>query len=581
MKAPSTRLTPIHKNTLSDYTKTSRLVATTSTVAHNKPSSFPDMAPVCNRFVQNAWKKDMCSNCFRSKLEHIDTRIIHKETKKLPGPVRGIIKSGKKDAKKRAVSFSPNPVEVIGHGGEEWSDDEGVDEGNSSASSSEDDSVVPDDDKELERITKFNTDHNTNLLIQNSTEKRRTFTQLMLGKAQVDSEGNKQTLLVSVTPFGQEESKEKKVMKSHIPIAKNKEVLVEKKPNVVLTSYTKNVKEEVEKGKDEVDKKEEEVKEQVVEETKEIVEEVLEKEACPEIEELVEEPVKDVIKPASTINCELVKSRTELTIQLAPVLNDDILVKEDVVESDESCESIGILPKETREQAGEPDGRADPDIVNEPPALPLTPPPPLLNPRISFLHGSPKQDKPKVPSKPEKVLQLFKKATELPPIDPNKTPNKRRAPNPPPSPVPEQFPRSASLPEAVPPPEPAPRRTLSQENLLELDPTTKKPDKSTKSKFSLKKLLLRTNKPQDKTPQPPHLKPRLVIVHPLDLNGPLEVLKDDQPTPPAPPPRNLSNPQPNSPKPSPPPPKSEQIKQLQQQPSPPPLTVSHFHVFNF
>lgn len=29
------------------------------------------MSTQCNRFVQNAWKKELCSNCFKSKEEHV------------------------------------------------------------------------------------------------------------------------------------------------------------------------------------------------------------------------------------------------------------------------------------------------------------------------------------------------------------------------------------------------------------------------------------------------------------------------------------------------------------------------------
>lgn len=28
------------------------------------------MSTQCNRFVQNAWKKELCSNCFKPKEEH-------------------------------------------------------------------------------------------------------------------------------------------------------------------------------------------------------------------------------------------------------------------------------------------------------------------------------------------------------------------------------------------------------------------------------------------------------------------------------------------------------------------------------
>lgn len=69
--------------------------------------------------------------------------------------------------------------------------------------------------------------------------------------------------------------------------------------------------------------------------------------------------------------------------------------------------------EESRELAGEPDGRADPDELAEPPALPRSPPP-IVDPRPSFLHAltqvnalrKPQGDKPKIPVKPStKVLQ--------------------------------------------------------------------------------------------------------------------------------------------------------------------------------
>jgi hypothetical protein len=70
--------------------------------------------------------------------------------------------------------------------------------------------------------------------------------------------------------------------------------------------------------------------------------------------------------------------------------------------------------EESRELAGEPDGRADPDELTEPPALPCSPPP--VDPRPSFLHAisqtsasalrKPPGDKPKIPVKPStKILQ--------------------------------------------------------------------------------------------------------------------------------------------------------------------------------
>lgn len=113
---------------------------------------------------------------------------------------------------------------------------------------SEEDAIVNgDDDKELEKLTKSNTELNANIAPATTTDRRRTFTQLMLGQPQKDSEGKKQTLLVSVTPFGQDDGDRTPTRRlakstvSHIPIAKNnKDLLVESRPKVVLTGYTKN-----------------------------------------------------------------------------------------------------------------------------------------------------------------------------------------------------------------------------------------------------------------------------------------------------------------------------------------------------
>jgi len=77
--------------------------------------------------------------------------------------------------------------------------------------------------------------------------------------------------------------------------------------------------------------------------------------------------------------------------------------------------------EESRELAGEPDGRADPDELTEPPALPCSPPP--VDPRPSFLHAlsqtialrKPPGDKPKIPVKPStKILQATPRRNVLP-----------------------------------------------------------------------------------------------------------------------------------------------------------------------
>jgi hypothetical protein len=64
---------------------------------------------------------------------------------------------------------------------------------------------VYEDDEELQRVTKTNTEFNTNngnLLGDPTANIKRSFAALKLGAPQKDSAGKKQTLKISVTPFG-------------------------------------------------------------------------------------------------------------------------------------------------------------------------------------------------------------------------------------------------------------------------------------------------------------------------------------------------------------------------------------------
>lgn len=87
------------------------------------------MAPTtqCPRFVQNAWKKDLCSNCFKSKEEHAAVLQTIKSIPTTPPrllnnipPAKSIIKttfssssSSSKKNKKKAVNFPSEVCEVI------------------------------------------------------------------------------------------------------------------------------------------------------------------------------------------------------------------------------------------------------------------------------------------------------------------------------------------------------------------------------------------------------------------------------------------------------------------------------------
>lgn len=630
------------------------------------------MSAICQNFVQNAWKKELCSNCFKSKDEH----IIPNKLKPLPPAdktVESIIKSNKTKPK-RSVCFTNQLSEVIGYGGEDWASD--TDDNSSIDDSPEKDFETEEeeeDEEELCKLTKANTDFNTNSLAD-VVEVKKSYTQLMLGKPQVDADGRKQTLLVSVTPFGQENSRKYgNKQASHIPIARNnKEVIAEtKSPNIVLKSYTKSVLQNVaneekslldeitetlengtnpiqimsrKKKEDEVaNNKDENEKENANKEnTNENADTKVNKTNSPERKNgLNRNPVilkRDQEKPViSTAKIELMNTRNskyskvdnskifnrtvstteKADVSAKPEIKEEGTIVKDIAKTeiaitDNDCKlaetssteseisekhqtnglphppkfNVALYPQ-SREQAGEPDGRADPDTPTEPPALPLTPPPPLEM-QSSFLHGTPPQsyEKPKLASKPVVTTFARKSLDESQPLETNKSPpveivekvkltqqdsnsseslrnvnNKRRAPQPP-----EEtsllYTRNSSVPmnldcpvvkekekrdraSSCSPklrsedglqeesnyasiPEPVPRKSLS----MSIDNLVEEKQKEKKGRFSLKKFLRISNsskhvpklqneitKSEDIHDGPPHVKPRLVIVHPLDLSG--------------------------------------------------------------
>lgn len=168
----------------------------------------------CPRFVQNAWKKDLCSNCFKSKEEHAavlkTVKVIPTSPLKvtLAAPAKSIIKVSfpptKKSSKKKSVNFPKEVSEVIGYGGE-WSGSEASDDDDDIPDMPAGKEIVYEDDENLLRLTKNNTEfnmNNGNLLGDPASNIKRSFAALKLGAPQKDSAGNKQTLNVSVTPFG-------------------------------------------------------------------------------------------------------------------------------------------------------------------------------------------------------------------------------------------------------------------------------------------------------------------------------------------------------------------------------------------
>ncbi|XP_037940903.1 uncharacterized protein LOC119673878 isoform X1 [Teleopsis dalmanni] len=196
---------------------------------------------ICPHFTQNAWKKDLCSNCFKSKDEHKQAsasssrfsafstssiftsnqsqKIDASDNKKTDypnkhrTPVKSIIKKAlakTNKSKSHKVCFRKTLFEVIGYGGE-WSDDsdDADDDDFMNIGNEHDDNAITNTDDEetaeLKRITKANTDfnmNNGNLLGDPQENIKKSFAALKLGAPQVDKEGNKQTLKINVVPFG-------------------------------------------------------------------------------------------------------------------------------------------------------------------------------------------------------------------------------------------------------------------------------------------------------------------------------------------------------------------------------------------
>lgn len=180
---------------------------------------------ICPRFSQNAWKKDLCSNCFKSKEEHKASLALAAENKaksikkteeklKSHPPPKGIIKNvfikHKQTKKSIKVSFTKELTEVIGYGGSwsdsDFSDDDSDEDTSDFALKNKDDFVADDEtDLELKRLTKTNTDfnmNNGNLLGEPEENIKKSFAAIKLGTSPSDREGKKQTLKINVLPFG-------------------------------------------------------------------------------------------------------------------------------------------------------------------------------------------------------------------------------------------------------------------------------------------------------------------------------------------------------------------------------------------
>ncbi|KAL0103149.1 hypothetical protein PUN28_017464 [Cardiocondyla obscurior] len=476
------------------------------------------MSTQCNRFVQNAWKKELCSNCFKPKEEHAPGDDILRlnvekastnlkiDNLQLQSILRGKTTTCRKDQRKKNVGFPESLAEVIGYGGDEFSDgEEDRDGGQGDSAKSED--LVPDSEEEraLFDLTRANTNFNTvtanltnvesegshDVAKSSAASPAKSFASLMLGRIQRDADGRKTTLLVSVTPFGGEEP---------VPTAKRP---ADRKINTINLQTTpfklksddggasdstakaakkfngperRKIEEQEQKSSPELGKivdmplitssnmisimRREITTDTANSDSMKTTEAMMQK--YPSVCKLDKGSDRNVsISAASATKKTETEASSRMSAQSAP--NSDVgesarrttaskseCAKQDEVkdrvelaslaalkneETPESERSIGIDDEtvdkaeevaslqvreldgecegaerkkfcfdSSRELAGEPDGKADEEIVTEPPALPTSPPPIITTePRPSFLHGGVNADakvKPLVPQKP-------------------------------------------------------------------------------------------------------------------------------------------------------------------------------------
>ncbi|XP_063982368.1 uncharacterized protein LOC135165194 isoform X2 [Diachasmimorpha longicaudata] len=188
------------------------------------------MSKECRYFVQHAWKKELCANCFESRQDHQRSApctkpLIAREIKNVQGILRGLRTTAVTGSRrqKNHVVFPEELTKIIGYGGDDYSDNDDdldpmsndvqitdsskVNESKCQSTDDEEDSDSiqdSDEDRALSNLTRVNTNFNmvtANLTSAPSETKPKTVG-LMLGRIQKDADGNKTTLLISVTPFG-------------------------------------------------------------------------------------------------------------------------------------------------------------------------------------------------------------------------------------------------------------------------------------------------------------------------------------------------------------------------------------------
>lgn len=175
-------------------------------------------------------------------------------------PAKSIIKvnfpAASKKSKKKSVNFPKEVSEVIGYGGE-WSGSDASDDDVPDKAPEATKEVVYEDDENLQRLTKTNTEfnmNNGNLLGDPTSNIKRSFAALKLGAPQKDPAGKKQTLKISVTPFGGGSSSTKLDIKSKIIPTESKDKSKDNGGIVLKSIVSTSTEDNYSRSIDDVDK---------------------------------------------------------------------------------------------------------------------------------------------------------------------------------------------------------------------------------------------------------------------------------------------------------------------------------------
>ncbi|XP_031787298.1 inner centromere protein A isoform X2 [Nasonia vitripennis] len=470
------------------------------------------MSTQCRHFVQNAWKKELCSNCFKSREEHAANQESHRQivtrtansVKRVAHKVQGILRLKEASppnqvrSKRKNVAFPESLTEIIGYdGGDDLGSDYEYDDPNQpddpdsgcgdddglevSLGSDVDDLPDSEEERALGNLTRANTNFNTvtaNLTGAVQPNDVKSFASLMLGRAPKDGDTKKKPLLVTVTPFGGDDS---------VPTARrpsDKKSPEQTKPKPAAEPTSKPAPEPViKKPLDEPKPCQQppttktipnsnnsnlgkivdmplitstnllsviETKSTSSTEQKQRATSIARTPAIKKPEN--EKPRIAVAQPNVDQNTARNHKNLEMSngveLNLSPIRVGEEIVRETTTfgkeipsykSTDYPRKTTGIADlterkvegeaatdkypfEESRESAGEPDGKADEEVIAEPPALPKSPPPiesssstfalekqqqqrhsTLAEPRTSFLHGITETKtigKPVIPQKP-------------------------------------------------------------------------------------------------------------------------------------------------------------------------------------